>query len=332
MTDAEILQIIADRDVAALDRLAAAADAVRQTHYGKRVFFRGLIEFTNYCKNDCYYCGLRHGNLTLLRYRLTPDEILECCRQGQKLGYSTYVLQGGEDPYFTDERVVEIVAAIRAEFPDCAITLSLGEKSAESYEKFFRAGANRYLLRHETASAEHYQKLHPSAMSLATRMQCLRDLRKIGYAVGAGFMVGTPWQTPANLLEDLRFIEEFQPEMVGIGPFLPQTSTPFGNCLPGDLTLTLKMVALARLLVPKALMPATTALGTLSAQGRELGLKHGANVVMPNLSPTATRQFYALYDNKICTGDEAAHCRRCIENRIVGAGFTVDMGRGDPAR
>ncbi|MDR0868245.1 MAG: [FeFe] hydrogenase H-cluster radical SAM maturase HydE [Planctomycetota bacterium] len=332
MTDAEILQIIADRDAAALDRLSAAADAARQTHYGKRVFFRGLIEFTNYCKNDCYYCGLRRGNLTLLRYRLPPDEILECCRQGQKLGYNTYVLQGGEDPYFTDERVVEIVAAVRAEFPDCAITLSLGEKSAESYEKFFRAGANRYLLRHETANAEHYAKLHPPAMSLATRMQCLRDLRKIGYAVGAGFMVGTPWQTPANLLEDLRFIEEFQPEMVGIGPFLPQASTPFGDCLPGDLTLTLKMVALARLLVPKALIPATTALGTISAQGRELGLKNGANVVMPNLSPTATRKFYALYDHKICTGDEAAHCRRCIENRIVGAGFTVDMGRGDPAR
>jgi biotin synthase len=295
------------------------------------VYFRGLIEFTNHCKNGCYYCGIRRDNARVERYRLSLEQILHCCRLGNLLGYRTFVLQGGEDPWFTDDRIIEIVAAIRREYPDHAITLSIGERPRESYDAFFRAGADRYLLRHETADGGHYRKLHPPAMSLAERKDCLFTLKDIGYQVGAGFMVGTPFQTPECLLEDLRFLRELAPHMVGIGPFIPQADTPFGAWPGGGLELTLRMVALTRLLLPRALIPATTALGTISPQGREKGLLAGANVVMPNLSPRAVRKLYALYDNKICTGDEAAECRLCMEGRIREAGFTPNMARGDYA-
>ena len=331
LSDDELLHLINTDDPAEIEDLFAAARRAREEHYGNSVYFRGLIEFTNYCRNDCYYCGIRRSNSEVERYRLSLDEIIECCRMGDALGYKTFVLQGGEDSWFTDGHVAEIISAIRREFPEHAITLSIGERSRQSYELFFRAGANRYLLRHETASEEHYAKLHPPAMSLAGRKQCLWDLKEIGYQVGAGFMVGTPWQTPENLLEDLRFIGELQPQMVGIGPFIPQKDTPFGNMPGGGLTLSLKMVALARLVLPKALIPATTALGTISPQGRERALNAGANVVMPNISPKAVRKLYALYDNKICTGDEAAECRFCLEGRIRRAGFAPEMVRGDAA-
>jgi biotin synthase len=248
---------------------------------------------------------------------------------GDMLGYRSFVLQGGEDPWFTDDRVVEMVAAIRGKYPEHAITLSIGERRRDSYERFFQAGANRYLLRHETANDEHYRKLHPPAMSLAERKDCLFTLRDIGYQVGAGFMVGAPYQTPECLLEDLRFLQELNPHMIGIGPFIPQADTPFGDSPQGSLEQTLRMLALIRLLLPKVLLPATTALGTINPQGRELGLMAGANVVMPNLSPKAVRKLYALYDNKICTGDEAAECRMCMEGRIRNFGFIPDMGRGD---
>jgi biotin synthase len=329
LSDSELLRCITTSDPGEMDALFAAARAAREEHYGLSVYFRGLIEFTNYCKNDCYYCGIRRSNTTVQRYRLSLGDIIECCRLGDTLGYKTFVLQGGEDPWFTDGRVAEIVAAIRREFPEHAITLSIGEKSRESYELFFRAGANRYLLRHETASAAHYAKLHPPRMSLAERKQCLWNLKAIGYQVGAGFMVGSPYQTPENLLEDLRFIEALQPHMVGIGPFIPQKDTPFGAMTGGSLELSLKMVALARLLLPKALIPATTAMGTIAPDGRERALNAGANVVMPNLSPRTVRKHYALYDNKICTGDEAAECRFCLAGRILNAGFTPEMTRGD---
>ena len=328
-TDAELLRLIRTNDPAETEALFARARGVRQEHYGKDVYFRGLIEFTNYCKNDCYYCGIRRSNPKVQRYRLSLGEIIECCRVGDSLGYKTFVLQGGEDPWFTDERVAEIIAAIRAEFPCHAITLSIGEKSRQSYELFFRAGANRYLLRHETAAETHYAKLHPPSMSLAKRKQCLWNLKDIGYQTGAGFMVGSPFQTAENLLEDLRFIEELRPHMVGIGPFIPQKDTPFGGEPGGALELSLKMAALARLILPSALIPATTALGTISPTGREQALNAGANVVMPNLSPKSVRKLYALYDNKICTGDEAAECRFCLEKRIRGAGFNPAMVRGD---
>ncbi|AEF86723.1 radical SAM [Treponema primitia ZAS-2] len=327
--DAEILHYITTDDPAEAESLYAAAREVREEHYGQDVYFRGLIEFTNYCKNDCYYCGIRRSNSNAERYHLSMEQILYCCQMGDMLGYRSFVLQGGEDPWFTDDRITEMVEAIRREYPEHAITLSIGERKRESYERFFQAGANRYLLRHETANDEHYGKLHPAVMSLAERKDCLFALRDIGYQVGAGFMVGTPYQTPECLLEDLRFLEKLDPHMVGIGPFIPQAATPFGACPGGTLEQTLRMLALTRLLLPKTLLPATTALGTIDPRGRELGLMAGANVVMPNLSPKAVRKLYALYDNKICTGDEAAECRFCMEGRIRDYGFVPDMGRGD---
>jgi biotin synthase len=312
-----------------MESLFAQARAIREEQYGKEVFFRGLIEFTNFCKNDCFYCGVRAGNRQIERYRLSLEQILLACKTGDVLGYKTFVLQGGEDPFFTDDHIIEIVSSVHKAYPDHAVTLSIGEKPRESYERFFAAGASRYLLRHETANEEHYAKMHPASMSLAYRKQCLFTLKEIGFQVGAGFMVGSPFQTPQTLLEDLRFLEELQPAMVGLGPFIAAANTPFADKPSGSLAQTLRMIALARILLPKALIPATTALGTISPEGRERGLMAGANVVMPNLSPKSVRKLYALYDNKICTGDEAAECRFCMEGRIRKFGFTPSMVRGD---
>ena len=317
---------------AATAPLAAAADGVRRQVYGDAVYLRGLIELTNHCRNNCYYCGIRRDNRTLTRYRLTHAQVLACCREGYDLGYRTFVLQGGEDPYYTDERLCGLVAAIRAAYPDAAITLSMGERSKESYRALFNAGANRYLLRHETADDAHYAKLHPAELSLAHRKQCLRDLKAIGYQVGSGFMVGSPGQTTACLMQDLRFLQELDPDMIGIGPFLPQADTPFAHSPKGDLTLTLRLISMLRLLFPHALLPATTALGTLDPNGRELGLQAGANVVMPNLSPVGVRALYALYDNKICTGEESAQCRGCLERRVAAAGYRVVTDVGNVKR
>jgi biotin synthase len=328
-SDRELLHYIATEDEDEMAELFAEARQVRQDHYGKDVYFRGLVEFTNYCKNDCLYCGLRCSNKVVERYRLSKEEILDCCREGNRLGFKTFVLQGGEDPFYTDDMLESIVSAIRAEFPEHAITLSIGERTKESYRRLFAAGANRYLLRHETANTTHYKKMHPASMSLTNRKACLFALKEIGYQTGAGFMTGSPFQTPQCLLEDLRFLQELRPEMVGIGPFIPQSDTPFAAYPQGGLNLTLRMVALTRLLLPGSLIPATTALGTIDPEGRELGLMAGANVVMPNLSPREKRKLYALYDNKICTGDEAAECIRCMRLRITGFGFVPNMGRGD---
>lgn len=297
--------------------------------YGKEVYVRGLIEFTNYCKNDCYYCGIRRSNREAQRYRLTEEEIMECAHEGYKLGFRTFVLQGGEDPFFTDDKICSIVQRIRHEYPDCAITLSIGEKDKESYKRYFDAGANRYLLRHETANNEHYCRLHPPELSLENRKRCLRDLKEIGYQVGCGFMVGSPYQTMDTLYEDLQFIKELSPHMVGIGPFIPQHATPFADEKAGTLEQTLRLLSIIRLIHPHVLLPATTALGTIHPQGRELGIKAGANVVMPNLSPVSVRKKYELYDNKICTGDEAAECRMCLQNRMAQIGYRVVVARGD---
>ncbi len=313
-------------------RLLQTADRIRQKRYGTDVYIRGLIEFTNFCKNDCYYCGIRHENSSAVRYRLSKAEILTCCRDGYALGFRTFVLQGGEDPYFTDTILCEIVAAIRTEFPDCAITLSVGERTKESYLALFHAGANRYLLRHETADAAHYQKLHPAYMSLENRKRCLFSLKEIGYQVGSGFMVGSPHQTTKNLLADLRFLQLLQPDMIGIGPYLTQKDTPFFNQPNGSLRRTLRLLAILRLMFPYALIPATTALGTIHPQGREMGLKAGANVVMPNLSPVRVRKQYALYDDKICTGEESAQCRGCLEQRVNSAGYQIVTDIGNVKR
>ena len=300
-----------------------------EKYYGRGVYTRGLIEFTNYCKNNCHYCGIQRGNQEVERYRLSKEEILSCCEEGYRLGFRTFVLQGGEDPYFTDEKIVEIVQAIKKEFPDCAVTLSIGEKSRASYEKYFRAGADRYLLRHETADREHYQYLHPKELSWEHRMRCLKDLKEIGFQVGCGFMVGSPHQTAKTLAKDLYFIQEFQPDMCGIGPFIPQHATVFAKETAGTLQDTLFLLSLLRLIHPNMLIPATTALGTIDKRGRELGILSGANVLMPNLSPTAVRKKYLLYDNKICTGDESAQCRACLSRRMESIGAHLLVDRGD---
>lgn len=321
-----LLEKYTEEDAAyAADKARKIADKI----YGKEIYIRGLIEFTNYCKNDCYYCGIRRSNRKAERYRLTKEQILSCCDAGWELGYQTFVLQGGEDGYYTDAWYQETIGEIKQKYPECAVTLSLGERSKESYQKLFDAGADRYLLRHETANHLHYKKLHPKEMNLKNRKECLWNLREIGYQVGCGFMVGSPWQTAAELAEDIKFIHKLKPHMVGIGPFIPQTDTPFARERQGSLSLTLFLLSLIRIMEKNVLLPATTALGTIDPKGRELGILAGANVIMPNLSPTAVREKYKLYDNKICTGEEAAECRECIERRINSIGYHIVNKRGD---
>lgn len=329
LPDAELLRLLTSVEPETNLLLAAAADKIRRQYYGNKVYIRGLIEFTNYCKNNCYYCGIRAGNSHACRYRLTKEDILACCREGYALGFRTFVLQGGEDPYFTDARICEIVAAIRAQQPDCAITLSIGEKERASYQAYFDAGANRYLLRHETADAEHYAKLHPASMSLANRKRCLYDLKEIGYQVGSGFMVGSPYQTAANLLADLRFLQALQPDMIGIGPYITHAQTPFADKPSGTAAQTLRLLSMLRLMFPYALLPSTTALATITPHGRELGLKAGGNVVMPNLSPINVRKLYSLYANKACTGTEAAQNLALLQAEVQQAGYEIAVDRGD---
>lgn len=311
------------------DELNKKADAIRREIYGDKVYVRGLIEFSNICKNDCYYCGIRKSNDRVERYRLTKEEIISCARLGYQLGYRTFVLQGGEDGHFNDDTVVDIVKSIKEIHDDVAITLSLGERSYESYKRLFEAGADRYLLRQETSDRDHYEKLHPQSMSFENRRKALRDLKKIGFQVGGGFMVGSPYQTTESLIKDLRFLEELEPAMIGIGPYMTQHDTPFKDFPNGSFEMTLRLVSILRILFPYALIPATTALGTINPLGRERGLQAGANVLMPNLSPTMVREKYSLYDNKICTGDEAAECRSCLELRIKNAGYEIVTDRGD---
>ncbi|MDR0503620.1 MAG: [FeFe] hydrogenase H-cluster radical SAM maturase HydE [Treponema sp.] len=327
---------VPDNELAALletdihdSSLFESADRVRRSIYGTDVYIRGLIEFTNYCKNNCCYCGIRCGNKNLSRYRLSQREIIDCCETGYKLGFRTYVLQGGEDDYYRDEILCAIISEIKTNYPDCAVTLSIGEKTYKSYKAYFEAGADRYLLRHETADDEHYRKLHPESMSLQNRKECLWNLKEIGYQVGSGFMVGSPFQKTGHLVKDIRFLQELKPEMIGIGPFIPHSDTPFKDQKSGSLELTLRLLAILRLMFPHVLLPATTALGTISPDGRELGLKAGANVIMPNLSPVSVRKQYALYDNKICTGEEAAECRGCLDRRVNAAGYQIVISRGD---
>ena len=329
LTDEELTALIEtdDKDVAEL--LRRYADETRQKSYGKKVFLRGLIEVSSYCKNDCIYCGIRRSNKDAQRYRLSREEILSCCENGYELGFRTFVMQGGEDGTFTDDFMCDVISEIKSQYPDCAVTLSLGERSYESYKRMKEAGADRYLLRHEAASEELYSKLHPEGMSLENRKKCLFELRELGYQVGAGFMVGAPFQTTEHIIADLRFLQELQPQMIGIGPFIPHHNTPFADEKGGTLELTLRLLGILRLMFPKVLLPATTALGTIVPNGRELGLQTGCNVVMPNLSPVKVRNKYDLYDNKICTGEEAAECRSCLQRRINSAGYEVVSERGD---
>ena len=309
----------------------AAKKAVekRKAVYGNDVYIRGLIEVSNICKNDCYYCGIRRSNKKCERYRLTKEDILGSAKQGYELGFRTFVLQGGEDAVFTDEFLADIIKSLKSNHPDCAITLSLGERSFESYKTLKAAGADRYLLRHETADKEHYEKLHPKEMSYQNRMDCLKNLKSLGYQVGCGFMVGSPYQTSLTLAKDLKFIETFAPAMCGIGPYLTHKDTPFKDMPSGSLELTLYLLSIIRLIDPGILLPATTALGTVHPKGREMGISAGANVVMPNLSPVRVRKKYELYDNKICTGEEAAECKLCLTRRIQSVGYQIVTHRGD---
>lgn len=329
LTDNEFKALIDNKNKEIDAFLAERAVQVREKIYGKDVYIRGLIEFTNYCKNDCYYCGIRKSNANADRYRMTDDQILECCKIGYRLGFRTFVLQGGEDGYYTDDRLVSLIKKIKSLYPDCALTLSIGEKSYESYKAYFEAGADRYLLRHETADFTHYGKMHPGNLSLLNRIQCLYYLKEIGYQVGCGFMVGSPFQTTESITEDLKFIKKLNPHMVGIGPFVPHKDTPFKDFGQGSLQLTLRLLSIIRLMLPNALLPATTALGTIHPLGREKGILSGANVVMPNLSPVENRRKYTLYDNKICMGDEAAECILCMKRRMESIGYKVVVSRGD---
>lgn len=319
-------------DAAVRETLRREALALCRNYYGNQVYIRGLIEFTNYCKNNCYYCGIRRDNPHVRRYRLSTEEILSCCREGYGLGYRTFVLQGGEDPYFTDERMTELIRQIREEYPDCAITLSIGEREKDSYRKFREAGADRYLLRHETADAAHYRSLHPEGMNFSHRIQCLYDLKALGYQVGAGFMVGSPGQKLEHMAKDLLFLQKLQPEMVGIGPFIPHHDTRYAKEQAGSVEMTLFLLSVIRILLPKVLLPATTALGTMDPVGREKGLLAGANVIMPNLSPEKNREDYSLYDNKICTGEEAAQSIASLRKRVESVGCQVVTDRGDAVR
>lgn len=341
LTLEEYAFLVRHRSREAMDCIRSKAERIRKEIYGTDVYVRGLIEFTNLCKNNCNYCGIRRSNTKCQRYRLTQEDILECCATGYELGFRTFVLQGGEDAYWTDQILCELVQKIKQLYPECAVTLSVGERTRSSYQRLFDAGADRYLLRHETADKEHYEKLHPARMtsekgtgrlpemSFDNRMRCLHDLKDIGYQVGCGFMVGSPYQTPETLAKDLKFIEEFSPDMCGIGPFIPHKDTPFGTQPAGTLEETLWLLSMIRLIKPNILLPATTALGTIHPKGREMGILAGANVVMPNLSPLSVRKKYELYDNKICTGDEAAECKNCLAGRMRSIGYKVVTDRGD---
>lgn len=329
LTSAEFVRLLTEHTEADAQYLFERARAVREAVFGKAVYTRGLIEFTNYCKNNCYYCGIRCGNKKVVRYRLSKAEILDCCAWGYSIGFRTFVLQGGEDMAYSDDEMVGIISEIRRLYADCAITLSIGERSRSTYERFFAAGANRYLLRHETANADHYRQLHPRSLSHARRMQCLRDLKEIGFQTGTGFMVGSPYQTAAHLAEDLRFLHDFQPDMVGIGPFLPHHDTPFAQEAPGSVPLTLFLLGVIRLMLPQVLLPATTALGSADESGRERGLLAGANVIMPNLSPSGVREKYLLYDNKIRAGAETAEGYAELAKKVELVGYRLVVARGD---
>ncbi len=332
LTLAEYEDLILGYSKGLAEYLRENAEKVRKDIYGNQVFVRGLIEISNICKNNCLYCGIRGGNQNCHRYRLTPEEIMECCVEGYALGFRTFVLQGGEDAFYTDEILCGLISDIKKRFPDCAVTLSLGERSRESYQRLFDAGADRYLLRHEAADKELYEKLHPQEMSFENRMECLKNLKEIGFQTGCGFMVGAPYQTAKHIARDLKFIEEFKPDMCGIGPFIPHKDTIFAKEIAGSADLTCYLLSIIRLIQPNILLPATTALGTVKDDGREKGILSGANVVMPNLSPESARKKYELYNNKLNTGVENAFHIEELKKKMESIGYEVVVSKGDVVR
>ena len=316
-------------DVKVNDYLQSQARQVANDVFGKGIFVRGLIELTNVCRNDCYYCGIRKSNTAVERYMLTAEQVMQCCEQGHKLGFRTFVLQGGELPRDKWQWIAGLVAEIKTSWNDCAVTLSLGEWPKDVYKEFHKAGADRYLLRHESHNATHYSMLHPAEMSLTNRLQCLNWLKELGFQVGTGIMAGSPWQTLDNIVEDIEFIENFQPEMIGLGPFVPQHETPLGNHATGSAELTCKLYSIFRLMFPNALIPSTTALNSIDPHGRIKGIMAGANVVMPNLSPTNVRELYALYDGKSSVNAEAAEGIAQLEAQLKTIGYHINWSRGD---
>lgn len=327
LSRSEWVDLIENFDLETREYAALLARQVRERFYGNHVYVRGLIEVTNHCKNDCLYCGIRKSNLNVERYRLSPEQILGCCDYGYTLGFRTFVLQGGEDGFFSDAVLVPLIRELKRRHSDCAVTLSLGERGYDSYLALFEAGADRYLLRHETATADHYARLHPQQMSLSHRMECLRNLKQIGYQTGTGFMVGAPFQTAETIAADMQFIAEFQPAMVGIGPFIPHHETPFAQQPAGTVELTLFLLSLLRLMLPNVLLPATTALGTLASDGRKNGILAGANVVMPNLSPADVRAKYMIYENKDTSSETVdALDQLKIDMKEIGCEVVVDRG------
>ena len=329
LTESEYAKLITSITPETTEYIREKAVKARKEIYGNKVFIRGLIEISNICKNDCYYCGIRGSNQNCDRYRLNTDEIIECAKEGYTLGFRTFVMQGGEDSYFSDEVLIDLIKKIKSECPDCAVTLSLGERSKESYQKLYDAGADRYLLRHETATKEHYQKLHPDNLYFENRMECLKNLKEIGFQTGCGFMVGSPHQTTEDIARDLKFIEEFSPDMCGIGPFIPHKDTPFAAHSAGSAELTCFLLSVIRLIKPNILLPATTALGSVNADGRENGIKSGANVIMPNLSPQSVRKKYMLYNNKLSDGNESAQNLENLKNKMLSIGYEIVTDRGD---
>ena len=329
LTESEYAKLITSITPETTEYIREKAVKARKEIYGNKVFIRGLIEISNICKNDCYYCGIRGSNKNCDRYRLNTDEIIECAKEGYTLGFRTFVMQGGEDSYFSDEILIDLIKKIKSECPDCAVTLSLGERSKESYQKLYDAGADRYLLRHETATKEHYQKLHPDNLYFENRMECLKNLKEIGFQTGCGFMVGSPYQTTEDIARDLKFIEEFSPDMCGIGPFIPHKDTPFAAHSAGSAELTCFLLSVIRLIKPNILLPATTALGSVNADGRENGIKSGANVIMPNLSPQSVRKKYMLYNNKLSDGNESAQNLENLKNKMLSIGYEIVTDRGD---
>ncbi len=325
----EFIKLLMCEDPETNEYLRECAVNVRKENYQNHVYIRGLIEISNICKNDCLYCGIRKSNKKCERYRLKKEDILACCKAGHNLGFRTFVLQGGEDGYYTDDILCDIIESIKNNYPDCAVTLSLGERSRESYQKLFDAGADRYLLRHETANSEHYSRLHPAELTLKNRLRCLENLKEIGFQTGCGFMVGSPFQTIENIVEDLLFIAEFKPQMVGVGPFIPHVDTPFKSEKSGSTDLTCKILSIIRLMLPNVLLPATTALGSIEKDGREKGILHGANVVMPNLSPENVRDKYMLYNNKLSTGAEASESLNLLKESMKKIGYKIVVSRGD---
>lgn len=329
LSEREWVTLLSSKSLEGFLFLQEKARATTSETFHNNIYIRGLIEFTNICQNDCYYCGIRKSNAHVSPYRLSKQEILSCCREGYQLGFRTFVLQGGEDPYYTDAILVDIISNIRQEYPDCAITLSIGERSRDSYKRLYEAGANRYLLRHETACEKHYSMLHPKNQSYVNRITCLHNLKEIGYQVGAGFMVGSPGQTVETLAKDMIFLSKFQPHMVGIGPFIPHRDTPLTNYPAGSVSDTLYLLSLIRLTLPKVLLPATTALATLNPTGRQQGVLSGANVVMPNLTPSQLKDRYTLYDHKLSSGAESADGLELLKQQMAEIGYRIVENRGD---